>query len=110
MIRATTPLIIARIKGVDLTQAESVYVTIQQYGKEITLTDENIDVTVTTEEQETITEVRFMLTQETSLGLSEGKAEIQVNWLYHDAGELRRDATKFAKFSIDKQLLKRVLS
>jgi len=109
MIRATTPTIIARIKNVDLTQANSVYVTIRQYGETLTLTGEDLDVTYTEESGQGKTEISFMLTQNESLGFHEGKAEIQVNWLYYDDGELRRGATKFAYFTIDKQILRRVL-
>ena len=110
MIRATTPTILARIRDVDLTAANEVFVTIRQYGQEITLTGEDIDVTKVTEDDKTRTEITFHLTQLTSLSLREGKAEIQVNWLYVRDGELLRGATKFTCFPIDKQILARVLT
>lgn len=109
MIRATTPLIRATIEGVDLTRADSVYMTIRQFGREITLTGDDLDVTAIVEDGETTTQILFRLNQSASLGLAEGRAEIQANWIYTDDGVQLRGATLFKTFVIDKQILARVL-
>lgn len=102
MIRATTPQILCRIKDADLTGAESVYVTIRQYNRELTLSGEDLSVSV----DDGTTFILFHLTQAAAIGFYEGKAEIQVNWIYDTS---KRGATKPATFSISKQLLERIL-
>lgn len=109
MIRATTPTFIAKIKGVDLTLADAVYITIRQFGREITLTGGNIVVTSSVVSGEMVTEIQFHLSQESSLGLSEGDATIQCNWIYTYNEETLRGATKVSAFPIDKQTLERTM-
>lgn len=110
MIRATTPTILCKIKDVDLTAASSVYITIRQYGREITLTGDDLDVTSSEVDGHYVTEIFFHLTQSASLGLREGKTEIQANWTYTENGEQFRGATKVAAFKVDKQILERIVT
>lgn len=109
MIRATTPPFVAKIKDVDLTAATNVYVTITQFGRLLTLTGN--DLTITKEESGGVTtsKIEFYLTQDASIGFREGRAEIQVNFLYTDNGVTMRGATKAETFHVDKQLLERIL-
>ena len=109
MIRGTTPPIVARIKNVDLTLADSVYVTIKQFGNEIELTGNDLAISAATVETEVVTTISFYLPQETSLALNVGRAAIQANWLYTENGETLRGATKVACMEIDEQLLGRVI-
>lgn len=109
MIRATTPTILAKIAGVDLTAASSVYITIRQYGREITLTGDDLNVSSSEIGGQYVTEIFFHLSQSTALSLFEGKADIQCNWIYTENGEQLRGATKVATFNVDKQILERVV-
>lgn len=106
MIRGTTPTLTLTIRNetVDLSEAANIYVTLRQGVKEITVSD-GLEIG-------TPRTVQVFLTQEQSLGLVEGKAEIQVNWTYPDpiSGAPRRAATKVKTIPIDKQLLRRVIA
>ena len=106
MIRGTTPTFTFTILSddVDLTAAESVYVTIVQGGVAINKTGEALDVGEKT--------VECWLTQEESMQLAENpNADVQINWTYLAPGseEVRRAATKIKSIPITKQLLKRVI-
>ena len=104
MIRGTTPTFTFSVNGdVDLTQARDVYVTIHQPSGSIELTGEDLAVQAQV--------VECYLSQELSLGLAEGKADVQINWTYLDVDgvTVRRDATKVKTIQIEKQLLKRVI-
>lgn len=106
MIRGTTPTLILTIKNnaVDLGEAENVYVTVRQGVKEITVS-EGLEI-------DTPRTVNVFLTQEQSLSLAEGNAEVQINWTYLDIDgvTVRRAATKLKTIPIDKQLLRRVIA
>lgn len=106
MIRGTTPTFTFTIKSqtLDLTEAENVYVTIRQGGKEITKTGEDLEVAQKV--------VSVFLSQEESLSLVESPADVQVNWTYLDPLDgvtVRRAATVVKTINITKQLLKRVI-
>lgn len=72
-MQGLTPTIIVTLpESVDLTQAEHVYPTIKQGGKVVRISN-----FVFTAQQ-----VSIYLTQEDTLALSPGAAEVQVNWTY----------------------------
>lgn len=74
-MQGLTPTIIVMLpEDIDLTQAAHVYPTIKQGGKVLRI--ENF--------QYTAQQVDIYLTQEDTLALSPGAAEIQLNWTYSD--------------------------
>ena len=103
MIRGTTPTFRLTISGgVDLSEADHVYVTIRQGQTDINLTDSELEI------DENV--ISCWLTQEKSLQLTEGaKAKVQVNWTYDDDGVVKRAATVVKEIVIGEQLLRRVL-
>ena len=106
MIRGTTPALTLTIpngKGLDLTQAEAVYVTLRKREKTVTLTGEALTVKPLA--------VTFRLSQEDSLAFAAGGAEGQLNWTYRDAadGSLCRGATIARQIHIGEQLLEEVI-
>lgn len=105
MIRGTTPTFTMTIRkaSVDLSKADHVYVTIRQDETLITKSGDDLVV----EENQ----VACWLTQEESLRLAEGNAELQINWTYNSSDNtVRRGATKVRNITIDKQLLQKVIS
>ena len=110
MIRATTPGIVLRIRNVDLTEAENVYVSIRQGGAYAEFDKTELDITTETDEEEvTTTVIEFHFDQPHSLGFVVGAAKIQVNFLYMEDGRLMRSATKVRSINISEQLLDRVV-
>ena len=101
MIRGTTPDYILTLAGVDLT-GQTVYVTIRQGYTVLTKTNDELSI-VTDAEGSTIA---FSLSQQDTLGLSEGAAEIQVKFI-DSTGDVQ--ATEIASISVDKALLERVI-
>ena len=101
MIRGTTPTFELKITDntVDLTQATNVYATFAQWGKTITKTGEDIDVSAQ--------QVDVYFSQADSLSFSSGTIEIQLNWTYTDGS---RAATNIIKVVIDDNLLPEVLA
>lgn len=100
MIRATTPTYILTLPEsaeVDLTEMTEVHFTLVQGKNNI------IDKIVDPTDSKT---VEVTLTQEETLALSDGSAEIQLNWL--DAND-KRGATYVQTIRVDKQLLNEVL-
>lgn len=107
MIRGTTPTFTFTIRSsdIDLTEAQSIFVTLVQGVKMIEKTGDDLEVTART--------VSVWLTQEESLGLSEGSnCEVQINWTYLDQGSqtVRRAATRVKSIPISKQLMRRVIT
>ena len=107
MIRGTTPTFTFTIKNknVDLTQAQTIIVSLTQGCREIEKTGEDLTVTEHA--------IEVWLTQKESLSLSEGSScEVQINWTYLDPdGEtVRRAATRVRSIPISKQLLMREIS
>lgn len=102
MIRGTTPDYILTIPGYDLTSA-SVYVTIAQGPRKLTLTGDEITVTASGSD----TEITFRLSQANTLYLSEGKAEIQVKWIDSEDTVM---ATEIASIDVRRALLKREIA
>lgn len=75
--QGTTPYLQVAIEGYDLSDAEVIHVTIEQG------TDKKMDLTgnrVTVEADEEGSVVTAHLTQEETLGLRKGFAELQVRW------------------------------
>ena len=104
MIQGTTPTITLTIQSesVDLTQAQNVYVSIVQGAIEIEKTGDDLEITERS--------VSVWLTQEETLKLSVGAtAEVQVNWTFLDGNRVCRAATKTKRFTVGRQLLKRVV-
>ena len=100
MIRGTTPdYVLTLPTNLD---GMTVYVTIEQNGRKITLSGEELTV-VPGEETST---VAFMLTQGQTLGLSEGMASIQVKFI-DSAGTV--GATNVGRLGVDRALLERVI-
>lgn len=101
MIRATTPTYILTLPDtaeVDLTEMTEVHFTLMQ-GK-----NNKIDKIVEPTDSKT---VEVTLTQEDTINLKDGVAEIQLNWI--DASG-NRGATYVSTIRIDKQLLNEVLT
>lgn len=76
MIRGTTPTYTLFVKGYDLT-GTTVFVTIKNTMRKLVLSGERLSVTGG--EEESI--VAFGLTQEETLSLMEGTAQIQVRFI-----------------------------
>ena len=91
MRRGTTPTIYCFVKGADLT-GKTIYATIKQDDIEIILKDPACERT------ETGCTVSFRLTQEQTLSLPIGRAEIQLRWINSQG---RAAATCIKTFSID---------
>ena len=106
MIKGTTPALTLTIPNggkLDLTKVEAVYVTLRKLDQTVTITGKALTV-----EPHAVT---FRLSQEESMGLSIGSAEVQLNWLYRDAasGALCRGATLVQRIHIGEQLLEEVI-
>lgn len=101
MIRGTTPDYILTVDA-DLT-GQTVYVTISQLRTRLTLTGD--DLSIATDESGSTIAIR--LTQQQTLGLAVGKAEIQVKFIGAD-GTTR--ATDIQPITVDRALLERVVT
>lgn len=106
MIQGTTPAVTLTIPNggeLDLTGADIVSVTVRQGFRTVTKQGEDLEI-----EPKAVT---FRLTQEESLGFTEGRAEVQLNWLSPDAGDglPSRGATKVKEIEIGRQLLTEVM-
>jgi len=106
MVKGTTPTFTLTVgtDALDLEQAVSVYVTIQQFTTTITKSGSAVSV-----DRNIVT---CSITEVESLKLVEGEAKIQVNWTYRDSesGLLKRAASKVAIVPIAKQLLTEVIA
>lgn len=99
MIQATTPTITLTITNageLDLTTAEHVYVTLEQNGGSLTITDLSVEPQA----------VSFTLSQEDSLSLPVGPMNCQINWVFADG---TRGATKLRTLTIQRNLIEKVL-
>lgn len=98
MVRATTPTYVLTFTDIDLMEAEAVYVTIRQGAKSVTKTGTDLEVGADT--------ITFMLTQEDTLTLEAGSAELQVNLLY--PGGVRA-SSNIVGISVSRNLYPRVI-
>lgn len=98
--QGTTPTFELKIvdDNVDLTQADNVYVTIRTANGSNTYTGDELVVQAK--------EVDVFLTQEQTLALPVGLAEIQINWTYDNG---KRACTDKVRIAIDENLLGEVL-
>lgn len=98
--RGTTPTITFEIDddNLDLTQAKNVYVTIQNGSNKLTKTGEDLTIGSKT--------VAVTLTQRETLGFSNGKIEVQINWTYNDGTRWSSDCVTYP---VTKQLLDKVV-
>ena len=91
MRRGTTPGYILEISGYDLTEC-TVFVTISQNGKKLALQNDRLILEYDSEMD--ISRIMFELTQQETLEMRMGKAEIQVKFIdetgYVEATEIGR--------------------
>ena len=106
MIRGTTPDYILTLSNYDLSD-KRVYVTISQRGRQITRTNEDLEIAVDASEQTTVSTIAFALTQLETLGFIEGSAAIQVKAIDSDG---HVDGTNITAIQIDRALLERVIA
>lgn len=100
MIRGTTPVITLKILSRDLRECDIV-VTIRNVKKTINKKNADMDI-----EYDDGTLLTILMTQEETLAFAEGKASVQVNWLYPSG---TREATNIAEIDIGKQLYGQVM-
>ena len=99
--RATTPTFTLTFdeQGLDLTQAENVYVTFSSGGKKVTKTGEDLIVTTNT--------ISVFLSQADTLEWRDGEVLIQANWTSSD-GQYRA-SSNIVRCEISGQLLNEVV-
>ena len=100
MIRGTTPDYILEVDA-DL-RGKTVYVTISQISKKLTLTGENMVISA----DETGSSIAIRLSQEQTLGFKVGSAEMQVKFI-DSTGETW--ATDIQTITVSRALLERVV-
>ena len=100
MIRGTTPDYILTVDA-DLSD-KTVYVTISQLRTRLTLTGD--DLSIATDSEGSTIAIR--LTQQQTLGLAVGKAEVQVKFIGEDG---KTQATNIQPLMVDRALLERVV-
>ena len=85
-------------RELDLTQAQSVFVTFRSGGKVLTKTGEDLTIAEKT--------IGVSLTQEETASFQTGVVEIQANWMLSG----KRIASEVAQCDMYKQLLTKVIS
>lgn len=106
MIRYTTPILPLEVEGIDLTNNEDVYVTLEQGSVE--LTKSGSDLTIEYDPQTEISTITFTLTQEETSAFNISKSvAIQVNFI-NSSGV--RDATNIATVPVLRNLLDKVIN
>lgn len=100
MIRGTTPDYILEVNA-DLSD-KTVYVTIRQGGKKLTLTGDELLIAT----DETGSTIAIRLTQEQTLGFVVGAAEAQVKFIGADG---TTQATNIIPITVRRALLERVV-
>ena len=101
MVRGTTPDYVLTLEGIDLT-GKTVLVTIKQQLRQMTLTGDRLSISTEAEGSA----VAFRLTQEETLRLSEGTAEVQVRYIGSDNLAW---ATEIGKIDVKRVLLNEVI-
>ena len=101
MTRGTTPEYILTVPGYDLTQT-TVYCTISQWAKKLTLTGDRLSIAY----DNTASTVAFSLTQEETLKMRVGAAEVQIRFI-DSAGHAR--ATEIKPLAVNRVLLEKVI-
>lgn len=106
MVKYTTPTIHLIVEGVDITDKD-IYVTLEQGNIELSKTGSDLTVTAITEEQNTDTDITFVLTQEETGQLNPCRnVMIQVNWI---ASNGVRAATEIKAIGVMQNLLDEVI-
>lgn len=101
MHRGTTPTLILTVDGeVDLTEAKNLYVTISQYGNELTRSSSDGCLEIDSGS------VSVYLTQKETLSFSAGWAKVQIRGIYEDGTAF---ATDIASVQVDPVLLEGVI-
>lgn len=78
MQRGTTPTLEIKITGIDVSELESIYVTLKQYQKEVTKTTEDITI------DEINNTLYVPLSQEDTLTLARGYVYVQMRAVTKD--------------------------
>lgn len=106
MINYTTPTISLTVEGYDIT-AHDVYVSLEQGATELVKTGAALTMTAVTVQQQTDTNITFMLTQEESAAFNYNRAvSVQVNWI--TSGGVR-SATEIKVIPVMRNLLDEVI-
>ena len=98
----TTPTLSLKVKGVDITSASHVYVTLNNGTGSMTK-DEN-DITMSTSGSDTVISVPFTQ-EETRLFRPNTRASVEVNWIQGST----RAATEIVDIVVRDNLLKEVM-
>lgn len=107
MINYTTPTISLTVEAVDLT-GQDVYVTLQQGSHEMTKKGADLTVTTETHDQQTDTNITFVLSQAESASFKFNQAvSVQVNWI-NSSGV--RAATEIKAIGVMRNLLDEVIA
>ena len=101
MYQGTTPALLLRVIGKDLTDA-TVFVSIKTGTRVTTKTREDLTVTLDDED----TEVLCQLKQEETLAMSDGEAEVQIRYVTDEGNAY---ATNKARFTVKDVLYKKVI-
>lgn len=104
MFKGTTPTYTFTLpEDIDLSSAESVYVTFSKTNYETILTkqDDELDIGTNT--------VSVYLTQDETLEFPKGDILIQLNWLYDDAGETKRACSEVIMDKVKRNLVNEVI-
>lgn len=102
MIRGTTPDYLLSIDGYDIT-GKRVFVTIAQGMRKITKTNEELEIRMDGENAK----IGLSLTQQDTLGLMVGSADVQVRMIDENG---YAEATDIAKINVSRVLLERVIT
>ena len=102
MRQGTTPTYTLTISGYDLTD-KTVYVTVSSRGKKITKTNDDLSIAYS----EGASTIAFQLSQEDTLSLGLGQAEVQVRFI-DSTGNAK--ATNIANLTVERILLPGVIT
>ena len=102
VVRLTTPTFIFRTEGnVDLTLAAEVHVTFSSYGVLLDKTGDDLDVSAQ--------EISVYMSQADTYKLKPGRCEVMINWIYENGSRGSNDPEHPIIFTVDKNLLDRVI-
>lgn len=104
MFRGTTPTYTFLMpEGVDLTQADSIYVTFCKTDDTLIMTKTGDDLEVSEEK------VEVFLTQEETLAFPNDNVQVQLNWIYQNGGKTKRACSKKMTIVAEKNLIDEVI-
>lgn len=104
MYKGTTPTYIFTLpEDIDLSSAESVYVTFAKSNYEVILTkqDDELEVSANT--------VSVYLTQEETLDFPRSEILIQINWTFEEDGETKRACSEIVRDQTHRNLINEVI-